>query len=947
MIGHRLRAAAAFLLFTAAFAPAAAKAPNQESSKAAVPVITPDPAVRFGTLPNGFRYAVMQNKGPAGAVSVRLLVKVGSYEEADDELGYAHYIEHMAFRATKAAPGGILDNPFAAMGVAMGRDQNAFTTVESTTYGVDIPAANPDGLRKVLDWMRSAVDGILFSPAAVNVERGVVLSELRTRDGPVLRSAQEVGRFQLPGFRSVTRLPGGTEASLNAATPARLQAFYDRWYRPENALLVLVGDVPPDQLETLAKQAFSSWTARGTAGVRPTPPATMPARGLDAMSEAGAALPPGLSSCQFGPKREAATTAFEQLRRDSYSNVWATILNKRFQHLSASGTSPLLGAAVIVNDRLPDARGTCFLAMSAADKWKEALQVQQVELRRFDRDGPTQQELDQAIEALRAPLRGASVQADSRTSAGIAQEIADDDMTGRVFASPDETLRTFGAAVAGLTTADVRKAFQEDWSGAGPLLVAMGPTPPTKDALAAAWRENEAAAAPAAYAEDEKNVAWPYKHFGHAGHVDRREVLPEFVRLHFANGTVLNFKQTDFKSGDAEVRVRFGRGESGLAAADRAPVEFAINMVPEGGLGKLDYEQVGHAFASTNWKFTLKAEPTAFELSSSPMWDQVEGELQLLAAYMTDPGFRPDLDSKMPTAIDFIFRYLKTDPMAVADDALEQKLFPGLGTLPPKEVVTGWHAADFARLLKPALTQSPVEITIVGDMLEKDAIAAVARTFGALPSRSGLAPVSPGAIRTFPAELPAEITVFHQGPQEKAAAIVMWPLYTAAPERRKEEYSLALLSGIFRERLFHEARVRMGKVYEADVANPMPDHGDQGFIAAQIQATPADLDPLVGVARRIAADLATGNIRQDELDRARQLLVAERTPQQKENAAWAGVIAHESQDPHALDELLLYSTQMAALTLDDVRAAAATWLKRNPVVARSLPQGPTTTAASH
>jgi zinc protease len=498
-----------------------------------------------------------------------------------------------------------------------------------------------------------------------------------------------------------------------------------------------------------------------------------------------------------------------------------------------------------------------------------------------------------------------------------------------------------------VTTTDIRKAFEDDWSGVGPLLVAMGPSAPSKEELTAAWRENEAAPAPAAYA-DTKSVAWPYRHFGRAGRVDRREALPDFVRLHFRNGTILNFKQTSFRSGDAEVRIRFGHGESGLAAEDRAPVEFGISMVPEGGLGKLNYEQIGNAFVSTSWKFTVKADPTAFVLSSSPMNDQVERELQLLAAYMTDPGFRPDLDAKLPTAIDFIYRYFKTDPMAVASDAVEQKLFAGVGALPPKEVVAGWHAADLARLLKPALTQSPVEVTIVGDLPEADAVAAVADTFGALPSRPSLPPAAaPGAIRRFPANLPGEVTAFHQGPKEKAAAIVMWPLYTAVPERRKEEHALSLLASIFRERLFHETRVRMGKVYEADVSNPMPDYGDQGSIFAEIQATPADLDSLVAVARRIAGDLAAGNIRQDELDRARQLLVAQRTPMQKENAAWAGQISEAGENPHALDDLLLYPAQMAALTLDDVRGVAATWLKHEPMVVRSLPQAPTTTADAH
>lgn len=952
MISRGLRAAAACLLLAAAPAAAPAEpAPPAASAVAAakkdVNAIEADPAVRFGTLANGFRYAVMQNKQPAGSVSIRLLLKVGSYEEADDELGYAHFIEHMAFRSTKAAPAGILDNPFASMGVAMGRDQNAATTIESTSYGVDVPNANAEGLRRIVAWLRSAADGILFTPSAVDTERGVVISELRTRSGPVATAGLEIARFQLPGARSVNREPGGTEASLRAATPARLQAFYDRWYRPENALLVIVGDAPPDELEALAKQAFGDWAGRGSAAVAPTPPATLPQRGLDAMTEASQAFPSAVSACRFSPKRAPAATPLAELRRETYGKLWAAILEKRFAHLSATGPSPLLGASVITGQRMPDARATCFIAVSAQGRWKEALLAEQGELRRFERDGPTQRELDDAVEALQAPLRGALAQADSRSSAGLADDLVGAELSGRAFPHPEEALRAFELAVAGVSPAVIRQSFAADWSGSGPLLVAMGPSAPPKEEVLGAWRENEAAAAPAAYA-DARTVTWPYRSFGRAGRVERREVLPEFVRLHFRNGTILNFKHTDFKTRDAEIRVRFGRGETGLAPADRSTAEFGAAMLPEGGLGKISYEAVGAAFASTSWKFSLNVESQAFVLSSSPMSDQVPGELQLLAAYMTDPAFRPDLDTKLPTALDFIYRYMKTDPMTVANDAIEQRLFGGVGALPPRETALAWRAADFARLLKPALVGSPVEVTIVGDLDEADAIAAVASTFGALPPRAVPPAAGDGAALTrFPAELPREIIAYHQGPAEKAGAVVMWPLYVAVPERRKEEYSLSLLAGIFKERLFHEARVSMGKVYDTGISNPMPDYGDQGWIAAKIQAAPADLDTLVAVARRIAAELAAGSIRQDELDRARQLLVAERSPMKAQNAAWAGIISHTRDNPRAFDELLLYETQMAAITLDDVRAAAASWLKREPLVARSLPQPAGGAATAH
>src|SRR4051794_37958886 len=109
-----LLAGAAALATGGVALPAAADTPIPAEAKA-----VPDPAVRLGTLANGLRYAVMPNRVPTGAVSIRLAFDVGSYLERDDELGYAHFIEHMAFRSTRQAPTGVLDNRFGRLGVAL------------------------------------------------------------------------------------------------------------------------------------------------------------------------------------------------------------------------------------------------------------------------------------------------------------------------------------------------------------------------------------------------------------------------------------------------------------------------------------------------------------------------------------------------------------------------------------------------------------------------------------------------------------------------------------------------------------------------------------------------------------------------------------------------------------------------------------------------------------
>jgi zinc protease len=132
----------------------------------------------------------------------------------------------------------------------------------------------------------------------------------------------------------------------------------------------------------------------------------------------------------------------------------------------------------------------------------------------------------------------------------------------------------------------------------------------------------------------------------------------------------------------------------------------------------------------------------------------------------------------------------------------------------------------------------------------------------------------------------------------------------------------------------------MGKAYSPLVSNVMIDEADEGYVAAMIEATPADLDALIAAARALAADLAAGRISQAELDEARTPLVAARLQAQERNEAWAGILSHSFRHPEAIAELTRFEADMKALTLDDVRRAAATWLGRDPMIARALPAGP-------
>ena len=147
--------------------------------------LAPDPAITWGRLPNGVRYAVRSNAEPRGRISLCLMVETGSRLERDDQQGYAHFIEHMAFRGTRPFPAGTLVKTLQRHGMAFGAEVSAFTSLTNTYYNLNLAGNTPENLAEGLQVLRGFADGIIFDPEDLQTERGVILSERRTRDsGP-------------------------------------------------------------------------------------------------------------------------------------------------------------------------------------------------------------------------------------------------------------------------------------------------------------------------------------------------------------------------------------------------------------------------------------------------------------------------------------------------------------------------------------------------------------------------------------------------------------------------------------------------------------------------------------------------------------------------------------------------------------------------------------------
>ena len=142
-----------------------------------------DPNTTFGELDNGLRYYYKYNNEPPGQVQLRLHVDIGSNGEQDNELGMAHFLEHMAFRSTKTFPRGTdMDREFQARGIDFGTHINAYTTFDETVYYLGIPQPENSTLELGFAWMRDILDGMDLLQEELDIERGVVISELESRD---------------------------------------------------------------------------------------------------------------------------------------------------------------------------------------------------------------------------------------------------------------------------------------------------------------------------------------------------------------------------------------------------------------------------------------------------------------------------------------------------------------------------------------------------------------------------------------------------------------------------------------------------------------------------------------------------------------------------------------------------------------------------------------------
>ncbi len=869
-----------------------------------------DPRVHFSNLPNGIRIAWAHNAEPKDRIYVRLHVNVGSLGEAESERGMAHFLEHMAFNGSDNFASGTLIEWFQNHGMGFGADTNAHTAFSETVYKLDMPGRDEKTLREGLVVMRDFAGGLLLADEEVQNEKGVIDGEERERDRAGFRASVQSLDNQYAGTRLPNRIPIGTKEIRDQFNGENVRAFYERWYRPENMTVVLVGDLRDLNPEAMVAEIFGNFEGPGTP-VLPEPDLGKPTMEKTFFSIVEKEIPyVQLVVSNLKPHQDRPDTIAN--RRRAIERAMAhSMLALRFSEAVKKPETAYLQAQIANAGGMDIFEGGDLTIITKPDQWSQGLTQGLLELRQTQEFGFQQSELDEVRAGFMRQLEeGVDRQAtaDSQSLLAAILALAEDQY---VPTDAITDLEFVGTILEKMTLEDCHKALLENWNDGELSMVAIGSIDlvSPKDQLLEVYEEafKVELNAPVleevktfAYASSTENISAPTK-------VGRVEDM-DMTQVEFANGVRLNIKATDFKERQILVRVRVGDGRLAMNDEELTVAKVAGDVFIGGGLVEHSADELRRIMAGQQVHTSLVISDDHLQFSSSTTREDLLRTFELTCAYMSQPGYRSDSLIPLRAQLPPTFEQLKHEP----NGPIQFELMPafvkgnrranllGMGFSPSLEELLAVDMEQVQTLLTPQLTRGAVEMTIVGDLDVKEVIGLASQTFGSLPKRDATNKMDAARAGT---ELVSglKLTSHIETKSEKATLVMLFPTddgRTGDDLRRQ----IFFLGKVVDDRLRLEVRERLGAAYSPFAAGQASSTFDGvGAIMIQASGNPSEIRTLVAACEAVGVDLAKNGVTQEEADRLAEPIQNTLRDMLRTNSYWLNAVDDCQKDPSTLD----------------------------------------------
>lgn len=885
-----------------------------------------DPKVTIGRLPNGIRYYIRQNQRPEKRAELRLVVNAGSVLETPDKLGLAHFLEHTAFNGTKHFAKNDLIKYLESIGVRFGADLNAYTSFDETVYILPVPTDTARIVDQAFTILEDWAHGQTFDPAEVANERGVVREEWRGRKGAGDRMLQQWLPVAFQGSRYAERLPIGTEASIMAATPAKLRSFYDTWYRPDLMAVIAVGDFDPKVIEAKIRRHFSTLKNPANEQKRPTYDVPGNKEPLIAIASDKEATSSTVSLSYKLPADSVKTVG--DYRTLLMERLYLNMLNSRFAEIAEKPDAPFLAAGASKDGFF--ARGTEAFTLGANVKdggIEKAAEALLTEAKRVDQYGFLQSELDRTKTTVLRSFERSFAERDKTQSGQFVEEYIGHFLEGESIPGIEYEYRITQELMPTISLADVNNLAKKWITDDNRVIIAQSPvkagvTLPTKEGLLAAFTKASTASV-AAWTENVSSDKLIDKAPAAGTIVSSTPIRSiDAVEWKLSNGARVIVKPTDFKA-DEVLFGAYSPGGSSLAPdADYMSANFSDEVMQLGGLGSFNRIDLSKKLAGKAANVTATIGEMTEGLSGRSSPKDIETMFQL--AYLTFTAPRLDtvvFSTFRGQAGTFIANRAQSPDAAFQDTIqvtmaqhafrarpLTQAVFDEVN---PQKAL-GFYEDRFANA-------GDFTFMLVGNV-DTAAIKPLVETY--LASLPNTGRVEKGRdVGISPPKGVVQKTVY-RGTEPKATTRI---LFTGAcqytPENR---LALRALTTLVQTKLNETLREKLGGTYSPGVGGSCQREPRQEYsVTIAFGSSPENVEPLTTAAFALLDSLRSTPVTQADVDKVKEEILRSREVEVKTNAYWIGNIAARDQAGEDLAGLgSAYDDMVKKLTPAMILAAA-------------------------
>jgi zinc protease len=778
-----------------------------------------DPNVRILTLSNGLTVYLRANDRPGLSAEMRLAINAGSAQEDPDQSATAHFLEHMLFNGTTEFPANELIDTLRGFGMAFGADVNAGTSYDETVYELTVPTTDESNLGVGLDVLREWLSAATLDPEQVEKEKGVVLDEWRQRDQSLDgRIAKASEAMYLTGSGYEGRQTIGSDAAINAMTPELLRRFYDTWYRPDNAAVMVVGDIDVDEVEAEIRSRFESLEARGE-----STPRTDPTLATFGQPDATVLVDPDATTGDVEvslPGPYGADGSIAWLRHDTLISLAFDMISTRLNDDISRGLASFTDATVGNSGPVRWLDAPSVTVSGEPAELSASLDAVTTEFERVLRYGFNDSELERVLRGYRSSLQAEFDASNTVQDVEYIEGYVDHFLSGLSIPDADTSFQIYSSIYDDVTAKAVSDAFNELQVSAAQHVLVVAPDSlvdvPTKadvidkiTGLSAAdisAREADVDGTDALMTPPEPAIETSSEEL----ETDDGFVVP--TMLTFENGARVVLNPTSIADNDIYLSATSPGGLSLVEEADVPDALNAVGVVTSSGIGDLDAVELDTVLSGAAIELYPSIGQTSEDFTGSSTTDDLELLLQLVNLYMSAPRF----DSvALESTVKSLQSYVDdptSDPDLAEYIAYSDARFgsePRFHVIPTQEELAGLDLTAIERVWRDRFSNAGDWVFALSGDFDVDATTDLVRRY--IGSLDGTGPTE--TFKDFQPDPPATVVTkeVHAGTGDKGSLTFDWSTPTLDPDT--DTVYADVLTSVLNIRLTDHIREELGASY--------------------------------------------------------------------------------------------------------------------------------------